>query len=162
MSLFSAAIPVVMRNEGSAYISDDNGRGPSRYGVTLETYREFYPDATATDILNMSQGQAQEFYRRAFWDQYHLVAIDDQVLATKLLDLTVNTGPKAIWVLQEVLGVPQDGCIGPVTAAAANADPSGTLTKLRAAMKGYYEALATSNPKEFGHDLSGWLARLSA
>jgi lysozyme family protein len=159
VSTFEAAIPVVLANEGDAYVPDDAGRGPSRYGITLETAQAFYPDWTAQDIFNLTAFGAEEFYRTAVWERWHVGLIADQALATGVFDRAVNLGPKVIAWLQQIVGVVPDMLIGPVTAAAVNAaDPVATLAALRSRTAAYYQQDVTAHPEK-AVELAGWLAR---
>src|ERR1039458_1169142 len=112
MSDFSLAIPMILKNEGSAYVPDDNGRGPSKWGITLATYQEYFPKATAEDIQNLGPEQATAFYRIAVWERFHIGLIDSQAVAAKVFDLIVNCGPIAIKWLQSAVDTCEDGLLG--------------------------------------------------
>lgn len=74
-----------------------------------------YPDV---DIRALSRQQAAALYRRDYWNR---VRGDDlpPPLALLVYDFAVNSGVnRAARTLQQVLGVAQDGAIGPVTLAA--------------------------------------------
>ena len=162
MSTFEDAIPVLLDDEGGEFIENDNGRGPSKWGVTLATYQQFHLQSTAADIRNLGKEEAIAFYRKAFWEEYHLGLIDPQPVATKMLDLTANVGPIAIKWLQAACGVPQDMILGSHTAEAVNSmNPNAALAKVRACGEQYYRDLAKRNPEKYGKDLDGWLARLA-
>lgn len=159
MSTFEAAISVVLTNEGDQYISDDWGRGPSKFGVSLKSAQEFHPDWTANNIANLTQFDAEEFYRTAFWNRWHIGLIDDQDLATGVLDRVVNLGPKVIAWLQDIVGVKPDMLIGPATAAAINgAQASTVLGALRLATAQYYRQDVAVHPEK-APELDGWLER---
>jgi lysozyme family protein len=160
---FNAAIAVVLQHEGSAYVPDDAGQGPSKYGILLKTYRGLFSNATSQDIQNLTEGQAVEFYRSQFWVLYHVGFIDDQTLATKVLDLLVNVGPIVIRWLQKVVGVPIDGVLGTKTACAVNVlPPAQVLQALQATAASYYKSIAAENPELYAADLPEWLARLAS
>ena len=162
MSDFSIAIPVILKNEGSAYVPDDNGRGPSRFGITLTSYRETYPAATSDDIFSLGPAQATDFYRKCFWEHYQIGLLDDQMCATKVFDLTVNCGPIAIKWLQRSVDSCEDGILGIQTATAVNTSPPNqVLANLRANASNHYNVLALKDPAKYAKDLPGWLARLA-
>jgi len=163
VSDFALAIPIVLANEGEGYVADDNGRGPSKWGVTLESYQAFDPKATAADIASMTPAAATPFYQQEFWQRYHIGAIVDQSLATKTLDLAVNNGgTTAVKLLQQAVGLPasqQDGVLGPITAGRANATSAATaLAGLWLAARAHYLAIVAADPTK-EPDLAGWLAR---
>jgi lysozyme family protein len=163
MSQFAAAIGGLLKNEGSALVSNDHGRGASKYGITLATYRELHPAATDDDIARLGPEQATAFYRTAFWERYHLGLLEDQEVANKVLDLGVNMGGgTAVRLLQRAIGVsPADGVLGPKTAAAVNKrQPAIVMQGLRTAGAQYYQELVQRRP-DYKPCLPGWLARLA-
>jgi lysozyme family protein len=173
MSTFEAAIPTVLNHESGTVIWNDNGRGISKWGITHQTAREFYPNCSPDDILRMTPQSAAEFYRMAFWTRYNIGLIEDQELATRVLDLTVNMGAGGwyekegqrrfrdggITLLQKVIGIVRDGIIGPATAAAVNAR-ADVLAMYKVAAEMHYRDLAASSPA-CAKDLQGWLNRLA-
>jgi lysozyme family protein len=161
VSRFDLAIGPLLKNEGSAYVPEDHGRGASRWGVTLKSYRELCPSAQTADIHELGREQAIAFYQRMFWDRYNLALIEEQAVANKVLDLAVNCGPgTAIRILQRAIGAPVDGVLGPKTAAAANQrTPELVLQGIRTAGAQYYQELVDRRP-EWKNCLPGWLARL--
>ena len=162
MSTFAAAIDPLLKREGSRYVADDHGRGPSKWGITLATLRELMPTATAADIQALGPAQASVVYRVLFWQRYRLALIDEQALATKLLDLAVNLGGgTAVKLLQRAVGVQDDGVLGPKTAAAVNSRPGPlVLEQLRTEAAQRYRNIVLAHP-EWQEDLAGWLVRLS-
>ena len=96
MSKFEDAVAVLLQDEGPDFVPEDGGRGCSKYGVTLSTAMSFHPDWVAADIRNLTRFGAGEFYRAAFWDKWHIGVIDDQALASGVLNRVVNLGPKVI------------------------------------------------------------------
>jgi len=163
MSKFEDAIGPLLDHEGGAYVPDDHGRGPSRWGITLATYRERHPQATGADIRSMTRERAAAFYHEAFWDGLNLGLIDDQTVAGKVFDLAVNIGPgTAVKLLQRVAAVREDGMLGPETSAAINRElPGAVLAAIRAAGERHYRALVRVHPK-WTPLLPGWLARLNS
>ncbi len=172
MSDVKIAVKSVIDQEGSAVVPNDNGRGPSKYGITLVTYQEYYPKATAEDIRALTPETSAAFYEMAFWKRYRIGRIDDQTLATKMLNLVVNMGAGgwskrkrrliegAVTLLQKAIAVKQDGILGPETAAKVNALPAEeVLVKLRECAREHYKAIAAADPKKRGQ-LGGWLERL--
>ena len=159
MSRFELAIDQLLSDEGNVFEGEDNGRGASKWGITLLTYLEFYPHATADDIRALTRENAVAFYRMAFWDRYHFGLIEDQALATKLLDLGANIGgTTVIKLLQRGISVPVDGIIGPKTASVANTVPTLALAQLKAEAQEYHRQEVEKHP-EWAKDLNGWLIR---
>ncbi|MGH8601437.1 MAG: glycoside hydrolase family 108 protein [Gammaproteobacteria bacterium] len=83
----------------------------TKYGISAAAY----PDL---DIRNLSLADAEAIYKRDYWDK---VAGDKLpgALAFQLFDYAVNSGvDRAIKALQVVVGVKEDGVLGPVTLTA--------------------------------------------
>lgn len=121
MASFAAAIMRTMQNEGG-YVNDpaDPG-GETKYGIS----KRVYPDI---DIESLTFNEAQEIYRRDYWQKLGLDDIADQDLAEQVFDHGVNAGTtRAARMLQDaynlvtkVNGIRPDAIIGPVTIAAVN------------------------------------------
>ena len=91
--------------------------GPTNYGITLETYRAWNNDQTLSKnaLMVMPKSVAVEIYKAQYWTP---IRADDLPLGVDLavFDFAVNSGPgRAVISLQAVLGVKQDGAIGPIT-----------------------------------------------
>ena len=161
MSNFEEAVKPLLLDEGPDFVSEDGGRGCSKYGVTLSTAISFHPDWTSADIQNLTAFGAEEFYEGAFWNRWSIGLIDDQALASGVLNRVVNLGPKVIAWLQEIVGVKPDMLIGPMTAAEINGrDPAALLVALRARTSDEYHRIVHDHPEKVSQ-LTGWLVRNS-
>jgi lysozyme family protein len=145
---FDRAIPLVLRFEGG-YVNDprDPG-GETNYGISKRAYPNL-------DIRNLTVAQASAIYRRDYWTP---LRCDDLPwpLSLAVFDAAVNQGtqPAAV-MLQRVLGVAQDGRLGPVTLrAAARAGPDACANYLAERAMRYF---GTRNFDRFGR---GWLRRI--
>ena len=159
MSDVNLAIPQLLKDESGPYIPDDHGRGCSRWGITLETYRIYYPSATAADIQAMSADEAVGFYR-FWWVRYNIGVIVDQHIAAKCFNIGFNIGPAtAIMILQRLVGVTVDGSLGAITAAAvAKQDAVALLAQYKSALVQHYLDIVAKHP-EYANDLAGWIRR---
>lgn len=66
---YNECLKRLLKDEGG-YTNDpnDNG-GPTNFGITIADYRRYVkPDATATDVKNMKQSEAEAIYRKRYWD----------------------------------------------------------------------------------------------
>lgn len=161
MSTFDDAVnDLLTKWEGSGVIPDDHGRGPSKYGVTLKTAQQFYPNWTAENIENLTKDQAAGFYHVAFWEDYHYDQIHDPHLAAKVFNEAVNLGgPTANKILQRCVGAHDDGVIGPGTLGAVNGgDPVKILECFKEGCEARHKEVAEKYP-ELAGNLQGWLAR---
>lgn len=154
------ALQVLIHEEGDQLVENDQGRGPSKYGITLKTAQEFYPDWDRGNIESLTEEQAKQFYLEHFWLRYHLNLINDQKLATRMLGLVVNVGPVAVQWLQRAAGVDDDGIIGSKTATAVNLmPPDDVLQSVIQQGSAYYQKIAEIYPEKQKY-LTGWLARI--
>jgi len=166
---FPAAAAVLLNDEGSRYVPEDHGRGPSKYGITFRTAQAvgFFTDPS--QIAGLTYDQASHFYQVYFWFPAGIYRIDNATLATKLLDLSANEGAattirflqQAVDALAERPTLDVDGELGPETAEAVNALNAGSvLDALRERAAEHYRAIVARDPSE-APNLSGWLARLA-
>lgn len=155
-SSLEAALQVLRRNEGG-YVNDPRDPGGcTNHGITLATYRAHgKPSATCADVRLMTWEQAAAIYERVYWEAVMGDALPAGI-DLSVFDAAVNAGPsRAAKLLQGVLGVTQDGAIGPITLAAAGAASEAALIDDYAAARlTFYRGLSTW--KTFGR---GWSRR---
>jgi lysozyme family protein len=152
---FDQAVEFVLGHEGG-YSNDPNDPGgETNFGISKRSY----PDV---DIKNLTREGAKEIYRRDFWlfDQ-----VENQRLASKIMDAYVNSKHHSIRILQMSLGTIQagpivaDGNWGSQTEAHVNAADSEKLLKeFKARLCKMHFDDSLLNPKE-ANDLLGWLRR---
>jgi len=85
----------------------------TKFGISAAAY-------PALDIANLSEAEAQAIYRRDF---YATLQGDDLPLPVAMVafDAAVNAGMRrSVCWLQEAMGLPADGVLGPKTLAALN------------------------------------------
>lgn len=151
MSRFEYAISFVLANEGGLVNDPHDPGGLTNFGISQSSYPNL-------DIRSLTREQAEDIYRKDFW---HYDAINNQRVATKLFDASVNMGPvRAGRLLQLALGaieagpIVADGIVGSATIEAVNAaDPDRLLDEYKARLVKYYCEL---DKPEF---LLGWLRR---
>jgi lysozyme family protein len=163
MASFDLAIPTVLEHEGGLSENPSDPGGATKYGISLRYLQsenldiDRDGDVDADDIRALTREQAVQLYRSKFW-MYEWVK--DQSVATKLLDMAVNMGPKqAHKLLQAALGLQEDGVIGPETQHATNgAKPENLLRELRARVAAFYCKLVLHRPR-LTVFLLGWMRR---
>lgn len=152
MANFEEAYPFVYEHEkGDTNDKDDPG-GATRDGISLRFLKSIGDfdgdglldgdfdhdgDVDKYDIFNMSPEQVEELYHIHFWNKYNLGLINDQKIATKILDMTVNFGTiGGMKVVQRacnrILATPLkvDGVFGKNTLFAINSLPADKLLSL--------------------------------
>jgi lysozyme family protein len=163
MADFEPAVTITLQHEGGFYHNPVTGEIVN-HGITLKFVQGsgYKPDADEAFIQNLSTAQATAIYETYFWNANHLGSINDQSLANKVFDLTVNMGPSALKLLQSAVNCAADGVLGPISIAQINArDPLELLAQYKALATQRYTQIATGNPQLAG-DLTGWLARLNS
>jgi lysozyme family protein len=165
MTVFDQAFAFVIGHEGGySRVSADPGNwtgGKCGAGVCRGTNwgisAAAYPNL---DIRNLSQEDAAAIYRRDYWAPI----CGDQLpppLALLVFDAAVNNGVgRAARWLQSVLGVTQDGIVGPATLtalASRNGDGAALCAEYQTQRLIFMTGLPTW--KTFGN---GWARRLCA
>ncbi|CDX39898.1 conserved hypothetical protein [Mesorhizobium sp. SOD10] len=156
---FARALSLVLKSEGGWSDNPADPGGATMKGVTLVNFRRYVKaDATKADLRAISDEQVATVYRRFYWDAIVGAELPDGV-DYAVFDFAVNSGPgRAARYLQAVLGVGQDGRIGPATLAAARTKPTGVvIDALCDARLAFLEKLSTW--PSFGR---GWSARVAS
>lgn len=171
---FAAGVPVsdlnkplehqfaIARKKGWSDDPDDPG-GETMIDVTLEAYKAYcrskgYPVPTATRLRNIPYVQWQEILKTMYWDKMKADNILSQGIANICVDWLWASGAKVIKNIQKILGVTQDGIVGPKTLAAINgANPTKLFANLYTAREKYYRGC--SGWWKYG---KGWMRRLDA
>ena len=174
MARFEDSIDYVLHHEGGYSDHPADPGGMTQWGISLRFLRatghdiDGDGDIDGQDIRDLTINMAIELYFVEFWEPLGLDEIEAQPVATKILDLAVNTGAgRAVRIVQSALGkighkVKVDGGFGPITRAAVNeADPVELLDAIRKGQAAFYRRLAKKKPdmKVF---LAGWLVRAAA
>jgi lysozyme family protein len=134
--------------------------GPTRWGVTQKALSDWRGHLVApADVQALSAREAAQIYRTVYWAH---VAGDQLPPGVDLMvfDAAVNMGRnRAGRCLQQALGVPDDGAIGPQTLAAVAAvnDRGALIDRIRARRAALYAGF--DGYPTFGR---GWMRRLEA
>jgi len=162
----------IICREGSKYTNDPMDRGgPTKFGITLADWSDYTKIlATEDEIKNLALPQAQEFYRKKYVREPGFLKLDhDKWLQEFMVDTAVLEGiPTAIKMLQHVVGVKEDGIIGPITIEAVLSIPPPILKRkmLEARMTHLLRCALYDVPLDVVNTtqlrwLRGWLNRLS-
>lgn len=178
MDVRQIAHEIVAREGGYVNDQDDPG-GPTKYGVTLATLerlgRDLNSDGTVdnADVRRLSTDQAVEIFVREYFEKPRINELP-QPLQASVFDMSVNSGPNAIFILQRLLNdmgqsVKVDGALGPQTLeaseAAAMLAPDHLVDAYGIARRNYYFSLADKRPslRKFARTQSGqkggWIKR---
>jgi lysozyme family protein len=131
-STFDEALRRLLAHEGGYSNHPSDPGGPTNFGITLQDYRRYVkPGATAADVRAMKIEQAKAIYRAKYWSTMRCDELPAGVDYC-VFDYGVNSGTgRAPKVLQRVVGIQDDGVIGPVTLAAVRArDPKSVVAAI--------------------------------
>lgn len=107
-SKFYDFVEDVINIEGGYVDNPNDSGGPTNYGITESTAREF---GYTGHMRNMSEAEAKQIYKQLYWDELYLDQISQysEGLAFELFDTGVNcgTGTAAVF-LQRVLNILND------------------------------------------------------
>jgi lysozyme family protein len=157
---FGACLPLILKHEGGYVDHPADPGGATNLGITHATLAAWRgKPVTKQDVRNLTVTEAAAIYRARYWDA---VRGDELPAGVDLavFDFAVNSGPgRAIRTLQGVLGVAQDGALGPVTMAALAKAPgkATVIVDLCDARMRFLRGLSTF--ATFGR---GWTARVNA
>lgn len=166
LSLPPAQIFEQAKKTGYANDPDDAG-GATMCGITIATYTAYcrmkgYPIPTVTRLRNITYEQWRDVLKTLFWDKWKADEIISQPLANILVDWVWASGSSGIKIPQRILGVKQDGVVGPKTLAAVNAsDPKRFFDEIHNARIKFVNDIVARKPsqKKF---IKGWTRRINA
>lgn len=151
-SRFNEIVALVLDTEGGWNPAD-----PSMRGVTMDTLLRHNPQASLTDLKNLSAEDAKLIYRSLYW-----APIDGDNLPPGLdyamMDFGVHSGPwTAVKHLQRIVGTTDDGQMGPLTRAAiGKADVEDVIMSV---MDARFARMKTLDNWEVNKN--GWTARIN-
>lgn len=163
-------VAFISRWEGG-YVNDpaDSG-GPTNIGVTLDTWRKTGYDKNGDGIINEAdvmrithEEMLQVVLKPHYWDIWQADLIHNQSIANLVVDWTWLSGVRTIPLVQEILGVKQDGIVGNQTLNALNSNPDQRLLfdAIKTKRVSDIHAICNKYPKNLRFK-RGWLNRIAA
>lgn len=156
---FAPSLARVLQHEGGYVDDPQDPGGATNHGVTQAAYDAWRQShgLARSPVRGISAAEVAAIYRQNYWNAIwgdELPAGVDYAV----FDFAVNSGVKrASRYLQRIVGVPDDGQVGPVTIAAVNAKPAcATIAALSAARLDFLGQLPTF--PRFG---KGWTTRVA-
>lgn len=160
-------VPFILSWETDKYTNNKKDKGgPTKYGITLATWRKVGYDKNGDGVLNeedvklLTKDDFHRVFKQNFWNACKADKIQDQSVANMLVDFAYNSGVKrAATYLQLTLGITADGIIGNKTLFAINKSNGKRLfERFKKTRKDYLKSIAKGEQKDF---FNGWLRRLS-
>lgn len=141
--------------------------GATMCGVTLAVYRAYrlgHGHATTTEknLRAIAFDEWCEILHLLYWNKWRADEIKCQQVANALVDWAWGSGKKGIIWPQRLLGVKDDGVVGPITIAAVNdyPDQEELFERIQAERNRYHDHIAKFNPK-LRKFINGWRRRVS-
>ena len=104
MSDFIHAFQFTKPWEGGDVNDPDDPGGATRDGISLRTARKMHPiidmdkdndgDVDADDIFALDDDDIEFFFKTVFWNGNEYARINDQLIANRVYDASVNMGPR--------------------------------------------------------------------
>lgn len=153
------ALKHILKYEGGYVNHPDDPGGMTNLGVTKRVWEEWTgKPAGEQEMRSLTPAMVSPLYKKRYWDA---VRGDDLPSGVDLcvFDCAVNAGvSRASKFLQQAIGVPADGVIGPKTLAAVTAKPAEEVIEAFCDLReAHFKSLSTFNV--FG---KGWMNRLNS
>lgn len=116
---YNEAMNKVYSDEGGYSNDAGDPGGPTNYGITIADARMYWKsNATPADVRSMPKSVAADIYSKHYATPLQYNSLPPGV-DYAVLDYGINSGTsRAAKVLQQIVGVPLDGVIGPATITA--------------------------------------------
>jgi len=142
---------IIIAEGGDKVTNDPNDSGGlTKFGISQKSFPKL-------DIRNLTEQQAIDIYKKRYCDPCNVELIHDELLAIHIFDFAVTSGvSKSVKTIQKIVGVKQDGVIGPNTLANINGNHD-YAQEFIASRASYYKSIGFGKNSKF---LKGWLNRI--
>ena len=168
MAQMEKLLPFILQWEGG-YVNDPQDLGgATNKGITLETWKQQGYDKNGDgtideEDLKLLNRQDFQAILRIYWNRWKADQIVSQALANILVDWLWNSGKYGITLPQKLLGVKQDGIVGPLTLQALNShpNPQQLFHAIKQERIDYINRICQSRPANMRFR-KGWLRRVES
>lgn len=155
--IFAHSFKLLLKHEGGFVNHPKDPGGMTNLGVTKRAWESYVGHSVGEEEMRaLTPAKVEPFYKAKYWD---LVKGDElpSGLDHCLFDTCVNSGPsRAVMLLQDALGIPIDGHLGPMTLGAIAHHALGQLISSYTTVRlAYLEDLPT-----WGTFGKGWKTRV--
>jgi len=147
-SNFDYCIPIVLEFEGGLVDNPHDPGGTTNMGISQRAYPH-------TDIRALTKPEAEQIYYNDYWLKNSCGEVPVHLNLWYFNACVMSGGVTAAKILQQVVGSPTDGVMGPHTLAAVKAFPSSGYVEYLTLYTGHLMSLPGF--KTFG---KGWMNRL--
>lgn len=171
MREFDDYFNVILKHEGGFSDHSADPGGATKYGVSIVFLKGLTLDEgdinndgviDRNDIVALTIDESKAIYQKHFWNPLNLDGISDETLKLHLFDHGVNAGTRtAVKLLQRILGLTDDGQLGPATTGAANSYSNDIVEDYKIARQNYYIAIIQKNPS-LAVFKNGWFNRIES
>lgn len=164
MPMIEALIDRLMNREGGYVDHPDDRGGPTNYGITQAALADWRgKPASASDVQDLSPGEAREIYRNRYWTAPGFDRLDlPDLLVEAIFDTGVHSGPRrAVQILQRAAGTEDDGIIGQLTIRACDRTPARRLVARFLAQRGLFLGYLVGRDPSQQAFRDGWANRLA-
>jgi lysozyme family protein len=163
---FNDAVEFTLRKEGVLNNNPNDSGGLTKFGITQKTLDAFAKahEQKSFSVSQLTVEGAIEIYYAEYWRAPKIDQLPRE-LQGPVFDFVVNSGGTAVKQLQAILGVAQDGDIGPVTLAKLVDMQPQALRRLRnsyiTARLVFLADLVQHQPKDVVF-IEGWVRRVTS
>ena len=153
---FEQSLKMILHHEGLYVNHPSDPGGSTMRGVTQAVWEDWVDrPVTEEEMKSLTVDDVTPIYKKNYWDRARCDDLGSGI-DFSVFDLCVNGGVgRGARMLQKVVGVTQDGGIGPQTlAAVGRMDPVDIIEQYAAEREAFYRRLKTFDT--FGR---GWLRR---
>jgi lysozyme family protein len=155
----------IAKKTGFANDPDDRG-GATMCGVTLATFDrwcfEHHQHAGVQALKNITLEQWKSIMKEYYWDYWRADSINSEGIADMLVDWVWASGGAGTKIVQRLVGVVDDGMVGPKTISAINSCNARNLFDgIKSRRLAFVDGIVKRNPSQ-GKFIVGWKNRINS